>query len=260
MPICLSRRLMEAAFCVFHCGVCRGWAMFCRLMNAAQCMQILVSLVWGDTMRVQGFNAKCPQWKTSNETAQRQTEQQAPSALSDWPHTNSGRFCSHVHQWSCVRETRGKWLTSVSECPPVVKKVNVLSQQSATRGLHGELHPTCVLVYCIVVNLPDHSPACILPSDTYSAFDSATQATPPHLRDAEVLMQRLLAVVVVGAGPFHCLLLSRIALQLSDQDWSRLWGGLVEMCLLWQAVNRMCSHAGLASTPDWETQWAAGIT
>lgn len=50
----------------------------------------------------------------------------------------------------------------------------------------------------------------------------------------------------------HCLLLSRMALQSSDQDCNRLWGGLVVMCLLWQAVNRMCSHAGLGSTPDWE--------
>lgn len=49
----------------------------------------------------------------------------------------------------------------------------------------------------------------------------------------------------------HCLLLSRMALQSSDQDCSRLCGGLVATCLLWQAVNRMCSHAGLGSTPDW---------
>lgn len=50
----------------------------------------------------------------------------------------------------------------------------------------------------------------------------------------------------------HCLLLSRMALQLSAQDCSRLCCGLVSTCLLWQAVNRMCSHAGLGSTPDWE--------
>ena len=50
----------------------------------------------------------------------------------------------------------------------------------------------------------------------------------------------------------HCLLLSRMALQSSDQDRSRLWDGLVGWCLLWQAVNRMCSHVGLGSTPDQE--------
>lgn len=50
----------------------------------------------------------------------------------------------------------------------------------------------------------------------------------------------------------HCLLLSRMALQSSAQDCSRLCCGLVATCLLWQAVNSMCSHAGLGSTPDWE--------
>ncbi len=55
---------------------------------------------------------------------------------------------------------------------------------------------------------------------------------------------------LVSDGVPHCLLLSRIALQSSDQDRSRLWEGPTERCLLWQAVNRTCSHAGLGSTPD----------
>lgn len=58
---------------------------------------------------------------------------------------------------------------------------------------------------------------------------------------------------LAGEGAPHCLLLSRIALQSSDQDRRRLWEGLEERCLLWQAVNRMCSQVGLGSTPDWET-------
>lgn len=54
-------------------------------------------------------------------------------------------------------------------------------------------------------------------------------------------------------GAPHCLLLSRTARQSSDHDRSLLWEGLVGRCLLWQAVNRMCSHDGLASTPDENT-------
>lgn len=60
--------------------------------------------------------------------------------------------------------------------------------------------------------------------------------------------------------PSHCLLLSRMTLQSSDQDCSRLCGGLVATCLLWQAVNRMCSHAGLGSTPDWLGECTKGVT
>lgn len=55
-------------------------------------------------------------------------------------------------------------------------------------------------------------------------------------------------------GVPHCLLLSRMDLQSSDQDVRHLWEGLMGRCLLWQAVNKMCSHVGLGSTPDHETQ------
>lgn len=67
--------------------------------------------------------------------------------------------------------------------------------------------------------------------------------------------------LVKGRGPHHCRLLFSIALQSSDQESSRLWDGLPVRCLLWQAVNRMCSQVGLASTPDqdrnmtWATIW-----
>lgn len=47
----------------------------------------------------------------------------------------------------------------------------------------------------------------------------------------------------------YCLLLSRMALQSWDQDNRRRWVGLRCRCLLWQAVNRMCSQVGLGSTP-----------
>lgn len=55
--------------------------------------------------------------------------------------------------------------------------------------------------------------------------------------------------LLCGGVPHH-LLLSRMALQSSDQETSRLWEGLTDRCLLWQAVNRMCSHVGLGSTPN----------
>lgn len=59
-----------------------------------------------------------------------------------------------------------------------------------------------------------------------------------------------------SGGPPHCLLLSRTALQSSAHDRSRLWEGLTPRCLLWQAVNRMCSHDGSGSTPDRGHTWS----
>lgn len=59
-----------------------------------------------------------------------------------------------------------------------------------------------------------------------------------------------MGLLVKRRGPHHCRLLFSIALQSSDQESSRLWEGLTVRCLLWQAVNRMCSQVGLASTPD----------
>lgn len=54
-----------------------------------------------------------------------------------------------------------------------------------------------------------------------------------------------------GLGP--CRLLSRMPLQSSSQDSRRRCDQLLPRCVLWQAVNRMCSHDGLSSTPGWDT-------
>lgn len=48
------------------------------------------------------------------------------------------------------------------------------------------------------------------------------------------------------------LLPSRMPLQSSAQESRRRWLELGSMCLLWQAVNRMCSQLGLGSTPATE--------
>lgn len=260
MQVCLCNRLMEAAFCLFSWGVCRGWAMFCRLINAA--CKYWWALCEGNHEGT-GFNAKCPQWKTSNETAQRQTEQQAPSALSDWPHTNSGLLLFPCASMKLCAWNWWKVVDFSLRVPPCVQKGERPLPTECNKGSTWWIAPH--LCYGVLHCCEPAWPFPCLYCTFWHIFclwlcNTSDPSAPPHLRDTEVLMQRLLAVVVVGGGPFHCLLLSRIALQLSDQDWSRLWGGLVEMCLLWQAVNRMCSHAGLDSTPDWETQWAAGIT
>lgn len=58
---------------------------------------------------------------------------------------------------------------------------------------------------------------------------------------------------VIDEGALYWRLLSRMALQSSDQDRRRLWEEPTGRCLLWQAVNRMCSHVGLGSTPNQDT-------
>lgn len=52
-----------------------------------------------------------------------------------------------------------------------------------------------------------------------------------------------------AAGLGRCRLLSRMPLQSSSQDSRRRCDQLLPRCVLWQAVNRMCSHDGLSSTP-----------
>lgn len=130
---------------------------------------------------------------------------------------------------------------SVPECPHVVKQVNVLSQLSIKSLLNN-----IQLVYYCYWYSADHSHLCILPSLLHCLrnVSGTSDASTTHC-----------AAMTCGPWvkePPHCLLLSSMALQSSDQERSRLWVGLTERCLLWQAVNRMCSHVGSASTPDRE--------